>query len=159
MTYNNSFPTEKGRRMYYCVPGLSGGGIEPAAERGSECEVSVGMAFFEHCLPFGPCKGAWLVGLLTLRYISHVTWHGVLIQSNDRSSPSHAHLIINKKHFLGVMIDSPINKSSSWVNFANGAPKKKRAQVNCGHQMRNVVDTLLLIKGWFDFMSICHHGE
>jgi hypothetical protein len=46
------------RRMYYCVPGLSGGGIEPAAERGSECEVSVGMAFFEHCLPFGPCKGA-----------------------------------------------------------------------------------------------------
>ena len=43
-----------------CMPGLSGGGIEPAAKRCSECEVSVGMTFFEHCSSFGPCKGAWL---------------------------------------------------------------------------------------------------
>ena len=48
------------RRIYYCVPGLSGAGVEPAAERGSECEVSVGVTFFEHFSPFGPCKGAWL---------------------------------------------------------------------------------------------------
>ena len=48
------------RRMYYCVPGLSGGGIKSAAERYSECEVSVGVTCFEHCLPFCPCKGAWL---------------------------------------------------------------------------------------------------
>ena len=32
------------------MPVLSGSGIEPAAERGSE---------FEHCSPFSPCKGAW----------------------------------------------------------------------------------------------------
>ena len=48
------------RRMDYCVPGLSGGGVKPAAERCSECEVSVGMTLFEHCSPFCPCKGAWL---------------------------------------------------------------------------------------------------
>jgi len=42
------------------VPVLSGGGVEPAAERGSECEVSMDMTFFEHCSPFCPCKGAWL---------------------------------------------------------------------------------------------------
>jgi hypothetical protein len=42
------------------VPVLSGGGVEPATERGSECEVSVGVTCFEHCSPFGPCKGAWL---------------------------------------------------------------------------------------------------
>ena len=42
------------------MPVLSGGGVEPAAERGSECEVSVGVTFFEHFSPFGPCKGAWL---------------------------------------------------------------------------------------------------
>ena len=42
------------------MPILSGSGIEPASERGSECEVSVGVTCFEHCSPFGPCKGAWL---------------------------------------------------------------------------------------------------
>ena len=34
------------RRMYDCVPGLSGGGIKSAAERYSECEVSVGVTCF-----------------------------------------------------------------------------------------------------------------
>ena len=42
------------------MPVLSGSGIEPAAERGSECEVSVGVTCFEHCSPFSPCKGARL---------------------------------------------------------------------------------------------------
>jgi hypothetical protein len=40
------------------VPVLSGSSIEPVAERGSECEVSVGVAYFEHCSPFSRCKGA-----------------------------------------------------------------------------------------------------
>ena len=42
------------------MPVLSGSGIEPAAERGSECEVSVGVTCFEHCSPFSQSKGAWL---------------------------------------------------------------------------------------------------
>ena len=42
------------------MPVLRGSGIEPTAERGSECEVSVDVTCFEHCSPFSPCKGAWL---------------------------------------------------------------------------------------------------
>ena len=42
------------------MPGLSGCGVEPAAERYSECEVSVGMILFEHYAPFCPCKITWL---------------------------------------------------------------------------------------------------
>ena len=42
------------------MPVLSGSGIEPAAERGSEFEVSVGVTCFEHFSPFGLCKGSWL---------------------------------------------------------------------------------------------------
>ena len=42
------------------MPVLSGSGIEPAAERGSEFEVSVGVTCFEHRSRFSPCKGARL---------------------------------------------------------------------------------------------------
>ena len=42
------------------MPVLRLSGIEPAAERGSKCEDSVGVTCFEHCSPFSPCKGAWL---------------------------------------------------------------------------------------------------
>ena len=42
------------------MPVLSGSGVEPAAERSSEFEVSIGVTCFKYCSPFSPCKGAWL---------------------------------------------------------------------------------------------------